>query len=294
VEDQTSFIPADNPQDSTSIFSGGVPAADERKKRWPLVLLAVAILVLLVAAAVFGQKLFQSAPEQKSVPSVLMMTKSEATQALKDAGLTVGKVSRQASADVAKNHVISSDPNQGAMLDPGTPVDLTVSTGKPDVVVPYVIGKNRDEAQQLIEAKGLRVKFVKRQSDEDPDTVIDTNPQAAESVSTGSLVTVYYSAGPKQVPNVVGMRQGPATAALKKAGFDVSVTYDSQTREVKGKVLQQAPDALTTQPQGTTVVITVSSYVEPTSPSETPSPTTPTQSAPTSPSLSPPTGSPLP
>ena len=152
--------------------------------------------------------------------------------------------------------------------------------------MPYVIGKDKDEARQILEDAGLDVKLVKEKSDEPRDVVVRTDPEPAQDASKGSLVTVYYSAGPQEVPSVVGMQQGRATSVLEKAGFVVDVTYDSTTVAQKGQVLKQSPEAYTEQPQGTRVVITVSSYEEP-SPSPTPSPT---ESTPVSPSPSP-TGS---
>ena len=280
VESATAFVPTDAPDDATSIFNGRPVQESERKQpRWPLVLLALAILLLMIAAAVFGGRLFSSPGEQDSVPSVTSMKLKQAKVRIEDAGLTVGQIDREASEDVAKGRVIAQDPDPLTLLDPGSAVDLTVSTGSPDVVVPYVVGKNRDEARQILEDANLEVKMVKEQSDEPRDVVTRTDPEPAENVSKGSVVTVYYSAGPKEVPSVVGMSEEKATRVLKKAGFDVDVTYDSDTVAEKGQVLKQSPEAYTEQPQGTRVLITVSSYEEPSpTPSETPSPSESTPS----------------
>jgi eukaryotic-like serine/threonine-protein kinase len=168
--------------------------------------------------------------------------------------------------------VVAQDPDPLSLLPPGDTVELTVSTGSPDVVVPYVIGKQKDEARRILEDAGLDVKLVKEKSDEPRDVVIRTDPEPAQDASKGSVVTVYYSAGPLEVPSVVGMQQERATRVLERAGFVVDVTYDSATVSEKGQVLKQSPEAYTEQPQGTRVVITVSSYEEP-SPTPTPTPT---------------------
>ncbi len=275
-DDATSFIPRDAAEATTSIFGTGtgraLPEAEEKQRRWPLFVTGLAILALLVAAAVVGPRLFSSAPETVSVPSVVQMTLAQAKKRLTDANLTVGQIQRKASQDVPKGHVIAQDPQAMQLIPPDRPVDLTVSTGKPDVTVPLVIGEDKETARQDLEAVGLKVKLVKQKSDQDQGTVISTDPPAAQSVSYGTLVTVYYSAGPRQVPSVVGMQQDKAIALLKKRGFNYDVVDDSQTPAQKGQVLKQSPEAYTKQPQGTTVVITVSSYEQP-SPSPTPTPT---------------------
>jgi eukaryotic-like serine/threonine-protein kinase len=287
MDEATSFIPAEAPAEATSIFTGSaLPEADERHRRWPLVLLAVVILALLVAAAVFGSKLFSSAPQQQSVPSVVNMTTKQAQARLHDAGLDLGRVTREASEDVPKGRIITQDPDPLSMLPPGGPVDVTVSTGKPDVIVPYVVGQDKDTARQELVDRGLRVKLVKQQSDEDRGLVTGTDPNPAQSVSKGTVVTVFWSAGPRQVPLVVGMTEAKARATLTARGFNVQVAHDSETVATKGEVLKQNPDAGSAQKQGSTVVITVSTYVPPTqtpstsAPPQTPEPSpTETQSA---------------
>jgi eukaryotic-like serine/threonine-protein kinase len=275
MDEATSFIPAEAPAEATSIFTGSaLPEADERHRRWPLVLLAVVILALLVAAAVFGSKLFSSAPQQQSVPSVVNMTTKQAQARLHDAGLDLGRVTREASEDVPKGRIITQDPDPLSMLPPGGPVDVTVSTGKPDVIVPYVVGQDKDTARQELVDRGLRVKLVKQQSDEDRGLVTGTDPNPAQSVSKGTVVTVFWSAGPRQVPLVVGMTEAKARATLTARGFNVQVAHDSETVATKGEVLKQNPDAGSAQKQGSTVVITVSTYVQP---SETPSTSAPPQ-----------------
>ena len=82
--------------------------------------------------------------------------------------------------------------------------------------------------------------------------MVRTDPEPAAEATKGSVVTVFYSAGPQEVPSVVGMQQGEATCVLESAGFNVDVTFDSETRAEKGQVLRQSPEAYTEQPQGTT------------------------------------------
>ncbi len=288
VDDGTTFLPHDEPQE-TSVFAAAAPETEEKKKRWPLVLLAVGIAALLIGGAIFGSTLFNSPPDEQSVPSVLNMSQAEATQRLTDEGLALGEAERRASEDVPKGKIISQDPEAGSFLPTGETVDVVVSTGRPDQVVPDVLGDNKNEARNELEDLGLKVKLVEEDSDNERDTVVNMEPRPATSVSAGTLVTLFYSDGPEEVPSVLGMSEDRATRALQNAGFTVSVTEDSETRAEKGTVLEQSPEAFSEQPAGTTVVITVSTYEEPEPPSESPTPTeTPeTPEAPESPTESP-------
>ena len=257
---------ADDPDDApTSIFTGAGEdeGEEEKRKRWPLVLAAIAILALLVGAALFGPMLFSSAPEENAVPNVVDLTRKQAVQRIEDAGFEVGKVDKEASTDFRKGLVMAQDPDPQTMLPPGSEIDITVSTGDPDVVVPSVIGDNRFDAQAELEDLGLRVRFQKQQSDEERDTVLSTDPEAGTSVEANSVVVVVFSTGPRAVPNVVGLQEGAARNRLERAGFDVDVEEDAETPAEPGQVLSQDPSPGSRQPQGTTVTITVSRYEPP-------------------------------
>ena len=276
----TAFIPAGAPSDTTSIFNprDAEGEEDERKKRWPILLVALIVLALLVGAAFFGPMLFSSPPDERSVPSVLNMTKAQATEAIESAGLEVGEIAKEPSTDVRRGLVLAQDPVPRSMLAPGSSVDLTVSTGDPEVTIPNVFGLDKDEARQQLEDLGLEVRLEEVQSDEPADTVVATDPPRDTRVERGSTVVVEFSAGPQEVPSVVGMQEDRARRVLERAGFVPEVTYDSETVAEKGTVLRQSPEAYTEHPQGTRVVITVSSYEEP-EPTPTPTPTeTPTES----------------
>ncbi len=265
------FLPPDEPAEQTTLFRGHEEHDQPKSKRWPMVLLGLVVVALLTAAAILGPVLFSSAPDEQSVPSLIGSSLAQAEKALEDADLVLGEVTEEASSDVRKGRVMAQDPDPLSLLPPGTAVDVTVSTGDPDVVVPYVIGMDKSEATERLRNEGLEVKLVAEQSDEERDTVLRTDPNPAESVGAGSVVTVFWSEGPQEVPSVVGMKESRARKVLGKAGFAVEVVYDSETVAEKGTVLQQSPEAYTEQPQGMEVVITVSAYEEPT-PSEEPSP----------------------
>ena len=68
------------------------------------------LLALIAAALIFGPKLFESAPEQQSVPTITGLTRDQAERTIRDSGLEVGEVTTAASKEVAKGRVISQEP----------------------------------------------------------------------------------------------------------------------------------------------------------------------------------------
>jgi serine/threonine-protein kinase len=283
-EDGTTFLPA-----ATAPASATTPTHrddEEEKKRTGLWILLGLLLLALVAAAVFViPKLTDDAPKTVQVPNVVGMRQAEANRTLTDKGLEVA-VTQEANQDVPKGEVISQDPDGDGSeyVDPGSTVDIVVSAGKPDVMLRSVLGLKKGEAQSLLENDGFTVVLKQRESDEPKDQVVDQSPSANTMVPSGSEVTVFFSDGPEQVPDVVGKTQAQAEQLIRDAGFEVFVTRSTDTTEKKGTVIAQNPDGGSDADQGVTVTIVVSDFEKPTeTPSETP--TLPTETPSETPTL---------
>jgi serine/threonine-protein kinase len=285
-------LPADNPTAvvaATPAETAPVPPEDddERRNRWVLWVVLGALVIGLVAAAYFlWPKLFEEAPTQEQVPSVVGLTEDEARTAIGDAGLTVGDIEREASDTVRAGQVIEQSPDANDYVDPGTEVDLVVSLGKPDRAVPSVVNSLRKEAVSILRGEGFRVEQIERESDEDKNVVIEQDPAAGTMIQEGAVVTIYYSDGKEKVPDVVGLKRRDAIQAIEAAGFTADVFESDDTTEPAGTVFRQSPEANQTPPAGTTITIFVSTFVEPTTPTAPTTPTTPTES--TTPPIIPP------
>ncbi len=244
---------------------------DEHRSRAVLLFLLGLLLIGLLGAAyyLFGQ-LSEPVPDQVRTPNLIGLTEEEARAAIGDAGLSVGDVNYEESADVRKDEVIKQEPNRDQYVDPGTAVDLVVSSGKPRVEVPYVIGQQRAPARQTMLEQNLKVKLTERQSDEPAGQVLETDPTPGTEVPEGSTVTLFYSDGPEEVPGVVGLQQEEAESRLRAAGFEPRVVESTDTRQPKGTVIDQSPQGGAKEDEGSTVTIVVSAFEEP---SEEPSPT---------------------
>jgi serine/threonine protein kinase len=252
-----------------------VPEEDNRRSRTVLIVLLAILLVALVAGAAYLlPKMFESPPDDVQVPDLVGLTEDEARAAIGDAELAVGDRTFETSDSVPRNRVISQDPNSDQFVAPGTEIDFVVSEGKPQVEVPFVVGQKRDAARDALDERGLEAKFQERDSDEPAGQVLETDPAGGAMVREGAVVTVIYSDGPEEIPDVVGMQQAEAEKTLREAGYVPDVVESGDTTKPKGTVIQQSPPSGREAPEGTTVTIVVSSFVEPTeSPTVTESPT---------------------
>ncbi|MBS44560.1 MAG: serine/threonine protein kinase [Nocardioides sp.] len=201
-------------------------------------------------------------PEDVEVPDVTRARLADAKRQIKQAGLTVGAVKREFSADVAKNRVISQGVPGGSSEQPGTAVPLVVSKGEqPIAIPPGVVGQSTDSAIDILTGAGFSEGNISTQetdSDEDAGTVVGVSPDVGEQVSSDTEITLLVSDGPELVPNVVGLRQSVAEQRIRDRGFNPVVRYDETSTEAAGRVTDQIPSSGEPLAQGSDVNIFVS------------------------------------
>src|SRR5262249_21969202 len=161
---------------------------------------------------------------------------------------------------VGSGQVSAQDPSSNQKIGKGSTVVLTVSTGKPKVPVPAVVGLDQTSAITQLVQKGLQPKVVGVYSSVPEGNVTAIQPHAGDIVVTGTTVRVNVSRGPKPVavPRVIGMPFENAESALKGQGF-VVVRSDTASDKPKGQVIDETPQAGTQVPHGSTITLSVSS-----------------------------------
>jgi len=160
--------------------------------------------------------------------------------------------------------VISQAPTAGNLVEPGTSVDLVISTGPCAVEVPNVVGQAQAAAQAAIAAAGLTSSVSLACSDTVPaGNVISQSPAGGSLVAPGSTVGLVVSSGPcpvlVTVPDVVGVELDAALNALVAAGLLVETVEVCDDNIPAGEVISQNPVAGTAVTEGSTVNLVVSS-----------------------------------
>ncbi|GAA1885821.1 Stk1 family PASTA domain-containing Ser/Thr kinase [Streptantibioticus ferralitis] len=235
------------------------PGARRRLPRRGLIAIVTALLVLFGAGAVVW---YVGSGQFTSVPPVLALSKAQAEQKLRNAGLGV-RVSEGFSETVAKDHVISTDPGPGQRIRGNGTVHVVVSRGPQRTDVPQVAGKPLEQAQQQIKDAGLTPGTVAEAfSDTVPaGAVISIDPAPGTARKNGDAVAITVSRGKAvPIPNVVGATVSDAEQKLQAAGLKVQVSGSPVYSDSvpKDSVAQQSPADGGQAAQGDTVTLTVS------------------------------------
>jgi serine/threonine-protein kinase len=270
----------DDHGNTASLPAIGHDPDDEPRKRRGLayVLLVVAVVGALALLVLAGKGLLNrpSTTQQVTVPSVINLPVETADAKIRAAGLV--PQSTQVASDKEIGLVIDQTPGPEEKAEPGSTVNLSVSSGPDTVDIPDLHGYTEDEAKAALANLNLKLGTV-NQVDNKPDDkgkVIDTNPAAGNSVPVGTAVSLNVSSGKAVVPNVVNKTRNDAASQLSDLGFRIKTTYVTSTQP-EDTVLKQSAPAGSKLDYGSTITLTVAQPAPPTqTPTQTPSTTTTT------------------
>ena len=134
-------------------------------------------------------------PPQVAVPDLHGKTPDEASTALQAVGLTLGTQTEQSST-APKGTIFAQDPPPDTKVAKGTPVNVTVSSGPAQAIVPFVICETLSQAQADIAARHLHSSIGGTQINlqcPDPNKVGAQDPKAGEQLPRGSTVQLFPS-----------------------------------------------------------------------------------------------------
>ncbi len=201
-----------------------------------------------------------SSPENgvSTVPYVIWDKKADAVSKLLKAGLAEPEITEINDETVPMGSVISQDPESGTKVDENTVIRLTVSKGPSSFEIPDVVGKNKDEAESILNKKGLSVSVEYEKNDSVPENeVVKQSVPAGTSVKRGDKIVLTISSGRETitVADVTGKTKNEAEDILKKQGFKVKILENYDINVEKGTVISLFPEAGTSQLPDTTIVV---------------------------------------
>ena len=133
-----------------------------------------------------------SGVKQVAVPPLVGLTLAAAAQRIAAKGLEYNATEEES--DRPAGEVISQSPDAGTKVDPGSTIEMVVSSGQPDtsVTVPSVVGKTQSEAESMLTGLGLVVTVQDQDTTIEPQDgrVIDQSPDSGTSLPAGSQIVI--------------------------------------------------------------------------------------------------------
>ena len=257
------------------------PADDEdgasrSRKRWPLVLVdrSASSRCWSLGRGARAEAVQLGARDQDRCRTLVSMTQA-AGRGPDHGGRAERRrtVDQEASEDVPKGRVIAQDPDplrDAAARRPGRPRRLDGQARRGGAVRHR---DDKDTARQKLDrrrAAGQAGQAGVRRAAGHRDRHRPAPGDQRHQGQPGDGVLLRRAR--RRCPSVVGLKEGAARTQAEEGRLRGRHGPGlADRRPQKGTVLKQSPPAFTTQPQGTTVVITVSTY-EPPTPTPTPTP----------------------
>lgn len=133
-------------------------------------------------------------PSTVSVPDVAGQPLSQAKQTLASAGLVPGTIAKVSDAEVKYGLVISLGAAESGTARRGEAIDLIVSSGRPSVPMPDLVGLTGDAA--VATAARLDLKTTLRPDGADPGIVYRQDPHPGSAVRPESSVSAWVDQPP--------------------------------------------------------------------------------------------------
>ncbi|MFH8802893.1 Stk1 family PASTA domain-containing Ser/Thr kinase [Streptomyces sp. NPDC017936] len=259
----TSMLPPMNPDDGGFGYDDRPDRRRQKKSNTSTVLLVVAAVLVLVGAILIGKWAFSGKAEDKpfAAPNFVGQTLERAQTMATNVDLEL-KVTKAPCEDQPANNVCKQDPANGADVNKGDTVTLTVSTGAPKVAVPNVTGKSLEEAKSTLEGDKYQfaVDTKEEVSPQEPGTVLAQDPELGTEVEKGSKITLTIAKAEEKatVPDVTGKTCDEAKAQMEANDLVGNCTeVDTQDQNQVGKVIQTTPSANSQADKGSTVQIQI-------------------------------------
>jgi len=251
-------------------------ATKKRTNPWVWVLSAVGVfLTAAVAIWIYGSSLNPGSGNQVEVPDLSGLSAEAAITVLSDYNLILGAIEPEES-DRPANTIIGQDPASGTRVDEGSSVNIVISAGATQIIVPTLAGLvSAEDARRVLASVNLQLGNITSVDNDQPEGyVVYSIPPAGTSVPVGTRVSIDISNGFGVVPALEGLPEAQARSDLGAAGYQVVVVQQPSATAVPGTVLAQSPAAGTRLKVGSRVSITVAvdGGVTPEPEPETPTP----------------------
>jgi serine/threonine-protein kinase len=184
--------------------------------------------------------------DEVEVPALAGLSVDEARERLRAVELTLVIKSERPSNAFDAGQIVSQFPKPLARVKPARRIEVIVSTGIEQVVMPHLQGLSISDAKLRLADAGLRPGEILAAPARGPrNAVIATTPAAGGAVPRDTEVDLLVSAGPDRaeyvMPELVGRNVDDVVRTLVEAGLQIGEIVEREAEEERGTVIMQAP-----------------------------------------------------
>ncbi len=231
------------------------------KKNWLLILILFFLLGALVTGTLFFTRGYLFVPEV-TVPEVRNLSYEDAIAILREHGLTPDPEVQFVHDDIIpEGYVVKTVPFQGRTVRKRRPVQLYISKGPENVLVPDLYMRTEEEARVMLRELGLKVSWVREYNDDVPEgKVFKQVPRADLPLSPEEEMVVYVSMGgrPFKLGSVIGLTRDQAAEYLEQEGLKPRFSYEPGEQPA-GTVIAQVPEPGSSVQPGQSIDLVISS-----------------------------------
>lgn len=268
IDSPTIIIPSVNASknrgENTSVKKNDKPKG--KKDKLALFFAIISSLLLLGMIVFIGYKLgipYMTSSADSVVPNLVGKTEDDAQNALAKLNLNMKVTDRRDDDNVPPGVIIEQSPSAGTAVKMPNEVDVIISLGKKDIVVPDVTNKDYREAKIEIEQVGLIPKLSYEASNTIPaNQITRTDPIVGSTVKQGTEIELFISNGPEintfLMPNLIGKTENDAKETIleNKLGYG-KVNYQNNSAPY-GTVISQSVAPNASVAEGTSIDLTLS------------------------------------
>lgn len=170
--------------------------------------------------------------KQVQTPNVLGLNLNDAIKKLSSYQLNVRILKEKEDSDLPEGTIISQSPEPLRNIKPYQSVFLVITCKKPPMISPNMVNLTLEEAQNVVDKKGLNLKKYYLESSYPSDTIIAQIPESGQNM-TNDIVTVYVSAGSSSVrvfPDLVKKTVKQAKEFLNEYDLDAKIYHENESK----------------------------------------------------------------
>lgn len=238
-------------------------AQKKKKQKRIIMFITIPILLLIIAGVLY----------QTNKPLLMPELVGQDAQTAKDQLVFNGinpdniTIDNQESDTVEKGKIISTEPVAGEKYSSDTPIVLTVSSGKKQVVMQDYSNQLYEQVNQELTAAGFIVQANYVDSSYSSGVIIAQDPESGTNLEEGQTITFDVSTGINKVTvdNFTNMTESEVATWSKDNQVAIKKVYACNDTFDKGRVYDQSPSYNTEITTEDTITVNVSSGACPSS-----------------------------